>query len=171
MSSVSGNLVPEPLGRDNGNLIANPLVGLEVQRQLGVVTLNDDLGGLLDGLSSDATHFGDLLCELGKEVVVGRGGGCRVCGIVAEERVGRMGSIFRQECAWWSVHGGLVRIWHDDCATFPHTNRAVSHHILQYSTQGRVMVRYSYFAHMDIGHSIDVANFECGKKKLIQFAR
>ena len=85
MSGVSGNLVPEPLGRDNGNLIANPLVGLEVQRQLGVVTLNDDLGGLLDGLSSDATHFGDLLCELGEEVVVGRGGGCRVSWIVAEE--------------------------------------------------------------------------------------
>jgi hypothetical protein len=64
MSGVSGDLVPEPLGRNDGNLIANPLVGLEVQRQLGVVTLNDDLGGLLDGLGSDATHVGDLFCEL-----------------------------------------------------------------------------------------------------------
>jgi len=78
MSGVSGNLVPEPLGGNDGDLITDPLVGLEVQRQLGVVTLNDDLGGLLDGLSSDATHFGDLLCELEEEVVVGRGGGCRV---------------------------------------------------------------------------------------------
>jgi len=61
MSGVSGNLVSEPLGGDDGNLIADPLVGLEVERQLGVVTFNDDLGGLLDGLGSDATHFGDLL--------------------------------------------------------------------------------------------------------------
>ena len=61
MSGVSRNLVSEPLGGDDGNLIADPLVGLEVERQLGVVTLNDDLGGLLDGLGSDATHFGDLL--------------------------------------------------------------------------------------------------------------
>lgn len=68
VSGVSGNLVPEPLGGDDGNLIANPLVGLEVQRQLGVVTLNDDLGGLLDGLGSDATHFGDLFCELGERL-------------------------------------------------------------------------------------------------------
>jgi hypothetical protein len=65
MRGVSSNLVPETLGGDDGNLIADPLVGLEVQRELGVVTLNDDLGGLLDGLSSDATHDGDLLCELG----------------------------------------------------------------------------------------------------------
>lgn len=85
MSGVSGNLVSEPLGGNDGDFITDPLVGLEVQRQLGVVTLNDDLGGLLDGLSSDATHFGDLLCELGEEVVVGRGGGCRVSWIVAGE--------------------------------------------------------------------------------------
>jgi hypothetical protein len=83
MSGVTGDLVPEPLGGNDGNLITDPLVGLEVERQLGVVALNDDLGGLLDGLSSDATHFGDLLCELGEEVVVGRGGGCRVSWVVA----------------------------------------------------------------------------------------
>jgi hypothetical protein len=65
MSSVSSNLVPETLRRDDGNLIADPLVGLKVQRELWVVPLNDDLGGLLDGLGSDATHVDDLLCELG----------------------------------------------------------------------------------------------------------
>lgn len=58
MCGVSGNLVPQALRGNDGNLIANPLVGLEVERELGVVTLNDDLGGLLDGLRSDATHFG-----------------------------------------------------------------------------------------------------------------
>jgi hypothetical protein len=78
---VSGNLVPEALRRDDGNLetvnagpvalllrahlIANPLVGLEVERQLGVVPLNDDLGGLLDGLSSNATHVGDCVWMYG----------------------------------------------------------------------------------------------------------
>jgi hypothetical protein len=50
-------------------LIADPLVGLEVERQLGVVPLNDDLGGLLDGLCSNATHVGDCVC---KWEVVGR---------------------------------------------------------------------------------------------------
>jgi len=43
------------------HLIANPLVGLEVERQLGVVALNDDLGGLLDRLCSNATHVGDCV--------------------------------------------------------------------------------------------------------------
>lgn len=43
VSSISGNLVSEALGGDDGNLVANPLVGLEVQGQFGVVPLNDDL--------------------------------------------------------------------------------------------------------------------------------
>jgi hypothetical protein len=48
------------------HLIANPLVGLEVERQLGVVSLNNDLGGLLDGLCANATHFGDCVCVGGE---------------------------------------------------------------------------------------------------------
>ena len=43
------------------DLIADALVGLEVEGQLGVVALDDDLGGPLNGLSTDATHFGELL--------------------------------------------------------------------------------------------------------------
>jgi hypothetical protein len=54
---VKAHLVAEALGSDDGDLIADALVGLEVERQLGVVPLNDDLGGLLDGLSANATHF------------------------------------------------------------------------------------------------------------------
>ena len=50
-------LVAETLGGDDGNLITDPLVGLEVQGELGVVPLNDDLGGLLDSLGTNATHF------------------------------------------------------------------------------------------------------------------
>ena len=80
MSGVSGNLLSEPLGGNGGDLITDPLVGLEVQRQLGVVTLNDDLGGLLDGLCADATHFGGevKVCVGGRGEAVGLvGGRCR----------------------------------------------------------------------------------------------
>jgi hypothetical protein len=56
-------LVAETLGSNDGDLIADSLVGLEVESQLGVVTLNDDLGGLLDSLcrilsaSVDCNYF------------------------------------------------------------------------------------------------------------------
>jgi hypothetical protein len=43
-------LVAETLRGNNGDFIANALVGLEVEGELGVVALNDDFGGLLDGL-------------------------------------------------------------------------------------------------------------------------
>jgi len=88
VGGVSSNLVAETLGGNDGNLsgalapartaaavvrcaahlIADPLVGLEVERELGVVTLNDDLGGLLDGLCADATHFGDCVWIYGESV-------------------------------------------------------------------------------------------------------
>jgi hypothetical protein len=50
MGGVTSNLVAETLRRNDGDLIADALVGLEVEGELGVVPLNDDLGGLLDGL-------------------------------------------------------------------------------------------------------------------------
>lgn len=62
------NLVAEALGGNDGNLIADALVGLEVEGQAGVVPLDDDLGGLLDGLGTNATHFGGI----GLVVVGGR---------------------------------------------------------------------------------------------------
>jgi len=49
-------LVAKTLGGNDGNLIADSLVGLKIESQLGVVSLNDDLGGLLNGLSTNATH-------------------------------------------------------------------------------------------------------------------
>jgi hypothetical protein len=60
VGGVSGNLVAQALGGNDGNLIADALVGLEVESQAGVVTLNDDLGGLLDGLGTNATHVGGI---------------------------------------------------------------------------------------------------------------
>lgn len=53
---VSSNLVSKTLGSDDSDLITDTLVGLEVEGEAGVVSLDDDLGGLLDGLSSDSTH-------------------------------------------------------------------------------------------------------------------
>lgn len=52
----AAHLVAETLGGNDSNFIANSLVGLEVESELGVVTLNDDLGGLLNGLGTNATH-------------------------------------------------------------------------------------------------------------------
>ena len=60
VGGVTSNLVAETLGSDDGDLITDALVGLEVQGQSGVVSLNDDLGGLLDGLGTNATHFGGI---------------------------------------------------------------------------------------------------------------
>ena len=52
----SSYLVAETLGSNDCDLIADSLVGLEIEGQLWVVSLNDDLGGLLDGLGTNATH-------------------------------------------------------------------------------------------------------------------
>lgn len=54
-------LVPQPLAGDDGHLIAESLVDLEVKGELGIVPLNDDLSGPLDGLSPNATHVGEWL--------------------------------------------------------------------------------------------------------------
>lgn len=46
------DLVAKTLGGDDGDLIAYPLVGLEVEGELWVVAFDDDFGRLLDGLRS-----------------------------------------------------------------------------------------------------------------------
>lgn len=58
VGGVTSNLVAKALGGNDSDLIAKTLVGLKVERQLGVVALDDDLGGPLDCLGSNATHFG-----------------------------------------------------------------------------------------------------------------
>ena len=78
---VAGNLVAQALRGNDGNLVADTLVGLKVQGQLGVVPLNDDLGGLLDCLGANTTHFDGICRGLVVVVVVikvvGDGGECR----------------------------------------------------------------------------------------------
>lgn len=64
------DLVAQALGGDDGDLIADSLVGLEVESELGVVSLNDDLGGLLNCLRTNATHVGGVDCGLVEEKLV-----------------------------------------------------------------------------------------------------
>ena len=54
-------LVPQPLAGDDGDFIAYPLVGLEIEGEFGVVALDDDFGGFLDRLRANATHFGGVV--------------------------------------------------------------------------------------------------------------
>lgn len=54
VGSESGNLVAEALRGNDGNLIADLLVGVEVKGQARVVLLDDDAGSTLDGLSTNA---------------------------------------------------------------------------------------------------------------------
>lgn len=49
------DLVAQRLAGDDGDLLAHPLVGVEVTAQAGVVLLDDDPGGLLDCLGPDST--------------------------------------------------------------------------------------------------------------------
>jgi hypothetical protein len=56
-SLILTHLVPQSLACDHSNFIANSLVGLEVEGEFWVVSLDDDLGGLLDSLRSNATHI------------------------------------------------------------------------------------------------------------------
>lgn len=61
---VESYLVAETLGSNDGNLIADSLVGLEIEGQLWVVSLDDDLGGLLNGLGTNATHDCGIVVSL-----------------------------------------------------------------------------------------------------------
>ena len=63
MSDKSGDLVPERLGGNKSHLLDDALVDIEVQGQLGVVLLDDDLGGLLHDLGSDVTHLEAKICD------------------------------------------------------------------------------------------------------------
>jgi len=73
--SADAYLVAQALAGNDSNLIADALVGLEVESETRVVALNDDLGRLLDSLSPDATHFDRC------EAVVSIGGGLVVLGV------------------------------------------------------------------------------------------
>lgn len=54
-SDSPGDLVAELLAGDDGDLLAHPLVGMEVAAQPGVVFLDDDPGGLFHRLGPDSS--------------------------------------------------------------------------------------------------------------------
>jgi len=55
MGGESCNLVPQTLAGDDGNLIADTLVGVEVEGEARVVLLDDDAGSTLGGLCTNST--------------------------------------------------------------------------------------------------------------------
>jgi len=54
---LTSNLVSHSLGLDDGDIINDSLVDVEILGQFSVVLLDDSSGGSLDGLGSDSTHF------------------------------------------------------------------------------------------------------------------
>jgi len=54
---LTSNLVSHSLGLDNGDVIDDSLVDVEILGKFSVVLLDDSSGGSLDGLGSDSTHF------------------------------------------------------------------------------------------------------------------
>jgi hypothetical protein len=78
-------LIPQPLARDDSNLIADTLVNLEVERELWVVSLDDDFSGLLNGFRTNTTH--DCGCQKSASRMVGEVRKCEnmeiACGLWA----------------------------------------------------------------------------------------
>lgn len=48
MCNLSGNPVRQGFCGNNSDFFTDTLVGIEIQSQVGVVFVNDDLGGLID---------------------------------------------------------------------------------------------------------------------------
>jgi len=57
MTGITSNLVSHSLGLDDGDIIDDSLVDVEILGQFTVVLLDDSSGGSLDGLGSYSTHF------------------------------------------------------------------------------------------------------------------
>ena len=58
------DLITKTLRSNDGDLIANTLVGLEVEREFGVVAFDNDLGRFLDSLRANPTLQYTLACEI-----------------------------------------------------------------------------------------------------------
>ncbi len=57
------DLVTKTLRSNDGDLIANTLVGLEIEGEFGVVPFDNNLGRFLDGLRANATLEYALACK------------------------------------------------------------------------------------------------------------
>ena len=61
---LTSNLVSHSLGLDDGDIIDDSLVDVEILGQFTVVLLDDSSGGSLDGLGSYSTHFLEKMCSI-----------------------------------------------------------------------------------------------------------
>jgi len=82
----ASNLVAKALGRDDGNILSDLLVGLEIMSQTGVVLLDENTCCLLDGLGANATlhrHMYEKSLEHQERPLQGgcKTGVCRGCNI------------------------------------------------------------------------------------------
>lgn len=64
MRGLMADLVTKTLRSNDGDLIANTLVGLEIEGEFGVVPFDNDLGRFLDGLRANATLEYALACKI-----------------------------------------------------------------------------------------------------------
>jgi hypothetical protein len=55
LTHLPSNLVAEALAGDDGNILSDTLVGVEVESQTSVVLLDNKAGSLLDSLGTNAT--------------------------------------------------------------------------------------------------------------------
>ena len=63
MRGLAADLVAKTLRSNDGDLIANTLVGLEVEGEFGIVPFDNDLGRFFDGLRANATLEYALACR------------------------------------------------------------------------------------------------------------
>ncbi len=61
--ALVADLVTKTLRSNDGDLIADTLVGLKVEGEFGVVAFDNDLGRFLDGLRANATLEDALACK------------------------------------------------------------------------------------------------------------
>lgn len=70
MGGEASDLIPHALRGGDGDLVNDPLVGVEVHGEAGVVLLHDGPSGLLDGLGSDSLNS-ESECEVTKGTKLG----------------------------------------------------------------------------------------------------
>ena len=63
VKGLVADLVAKTLRSNDGDLIANTLVGLEIEGEFGVIPFDNDLGRFLDGLRANATLEYALACK------------------------------------------------------------------------------------------------------------
>ena len=64
MGDETGDLVPEPFGGDDGNVLDDSRVGVEIVGETGVVFFYDPSGGFFDGFGSYSAHFLNLFKKI-----------------------------------------------------------------------------------------------------------